>query len=119
MSDIVLELSVPKATQGSQQRALDSSWGHRPPTSGLTVSVTVTFCRQVWLTYIWYKIGGLSKATGGASLLPARSQPTFCSGLSCEEALKYVGEEEMEASEKEQGNVPDLGSIIHATDLGK
>lgn len=62
--------------------------------------------------------GGLSKATGGASLLQARSQCTFCSRLSCE-ALKDVGKEDVEANEKEWGNVPDLGSRTSATDLGK
>lgn len=67
---------------------------------------------------MWDKTEGLSKATEGASLLQARSRRTFCSRLSCE-ALKDVGKEEVEASEKEQGNVSDLGSGTLATDLGK
>lgn len=66
---------------------------------------------------MWEKTGGLSKATGGASLLQARSQRTLCSRLSCE-ALKDV-EKEVEASEKEQGNVPDQGSGTSATDFRK
>lgn len=45
LPDSVLEVSMPNATEGSQHRALSIPGDSRLPTSRLTASVTVTFCR--------------------------------------------------------------------------